>query len=101
MVETEVELNRAYRALADTTRRLIIEELAARDRQSVFEICTRLATRHGVTYSRQAFSRHLASLEAAGMLEIEWKGTTKLHSLNRSRLSALAGGWISQFKEQR
>jgi len=54
-----------FRALADPTRRLILDELAERDGQTLFEICARLANRHGVASSRQAISQHLDVLEAA------------------------------------
>ena len=93
-------MNRLYRAIADTTRRRIIDELAKRDRQSLFEICARVMTKHGIGHSRQAFSRHLAVLEEVGIIEVEWQGTTKLHSLNTAPLTRLTGGWLSKFEDQ-
>lgn len=93
------DMNRLYRAIGDTTRRRIIDELAKRDRQSLFEICARVMTRHGIGHSRQAFSRHLSVLEDVGLIEVEWQGTTKLHSLNTAPLSRLAGGWLSKFEQ--
>jgi DNA-binding transcriptional ArsR family regulator len=96
----EDELNRLYRAIADTTRRRIIDELALRNRQSLFEICARVTSRHGIDHTRQAFSRHLAVLEEVGIIEVEWQGTTKLHSLNTAPLTQLLNGWISRFKEK-
>ncbi|RCS25603.1 ArsR family transcriptional regulator [Phyllobacterium salinisoli] len=92
--------NRIYRAIADTTRRRIIDELALRDRQSLFEICARMISKHGIYLSRQAFSRHLSVLEDVGIIEVEWQGTTKLHSLNKAPLAGLANGWLSRFEEQ-
>lgn len=99
MTDVDEELNQVFRALGDTTRRRIIDELAARDRQSLFEICARLTAGHGIALTRQAFSRHLTALEAAGIIAVEWQGKTKLHSLNRESLARLNGGWISTYKE--
>jgi DNA-binding transcriptional ArsR family regulator len=96
-METDEENSRIFRALADTTRRRIIDELSQRERQSLFELYTRVVMRHGIGQSRQAFSRHLSVLEAAGIIEVEWKGTTKLHTLNKEPLARLHGGWLSKF----
>ena len=96
---TEDEMDRVCRAIADPTRRRIIEELAARDRQSLFEICARLMSGHGIGLSRQGFSRHLSVLEEAGIVEVAWQGTTKLHSLNTAPLARLSAGWLSRFRE--
>lgn len=97
MTETDEESSRIFRALADTTRRRIIDELAQRERQSLFELYTRVVMQHGIGQSRQAFSRHLSVLEAAGVIEVEWKGTTKLHTLNPAPLARLRGGWLSKY----
>jgi DNA-binding transcriptional ArsR family regulator len=95
----EDEINRLYRAIADTTRRRIIDELALRNRQSLFEICARVMSKHAIKHSRQAFSRHLSVLEEVGIIEVEWQGTTKLHSLNTAPLTKLLNGWLSKFEE--
>ena len=60
-----------FRALDDETRRLILDELAASDGQTLFEICTLLAMRHGLGSTRQAISQHLAVLESAGLVVTE------------------------------
>ena len=99
MMSDEEILSRIFRALADATRRRMIEELARRGRQSLFEICARMVSEHGIAQSRQGFSRHLAVLEEAGILHVEWQGTTKLHSLNKQVLARLSAGWLSQFRE--
>ena len=80
-------LDAVFRALADSTRRLILEELAHRDRQPLFEICVRMIEQHQLSLSRQAISKHLAVLEDAGLVTTEWEGRTKLHS---SRLAVTA-----------
>lgn len=95
------EMNRLLRALADTTRRRIIEELGKREGQSLFELYTRVITAHGVGQSRQGFSRNLATLEKAGLITVEWRGVTKLHRLDTAPLKALGTGWLSRFGEQK
>ncbi len=82
-----------FRALADPTRRLILDELAERDGQTLFEICARLANRHGVASSRQAISQHIDVLEAAGLIETRREGRWKLHTLNAAPLETLLDRW--------
>ncbi|GAA1828700.1 ArsR/SmtB family transcription factor [Microlunatus capsulatus] len=88
--EAEADL---YRALADPTRRLLLDELRERDDQSLFELCTRLAVVHQVTSSRQAVSQHLAVLEAAGLVRTRRSGRTKLHTLSTAPLRAVLERW--------
>src|SRR5918998_52113 len=56
-----------FKALADPTRRTILDELSERDGQTLFELCARLSTKHGLASSRQAISQHLGALVADGM----------------------------------
>ena len=65
-----------FKALADPTRRRILDELVERDGQTLFEICARLVTKHGLGLSRQAISQHLAVLEAAAARDpgpVSWR----------------------------
>ncbi|HET9873378.1 MAG TPA: helix-turn-helix domain-containing protein [Propionibacteriaceae bacterium] len=80
-------------ALADSTRRAILDELADRDGQSLFELCARLTMRHGIGSSRQAISQHLAVLEAAGLVTTERHGRTKLHHLCTQPLRSIVERW--------
>ncbi len=82
-----------FRAIADPTRRLILDELAERDGMSLFEICSRLITQHGSTSSRQAISQHLAVLEDAGLVSTHRVGRTKIHHLNTEPLRSIAERW--------
>lgn len=82
-----------FRALDDETRRLILDELASRDGQSLFEICTVLTTRHGLGSTRQAISQHLGVLEDAGLVTTERRGRTKLHYFNSEPLTAIFQRW--------
>ncbi|GAA0552988.1 hypothetical protein GCM10009546_13730 [Actinomadura livida] len=54
-----------FKALADPTRRIILDELTDRNGQTLFEICARLTTKHQFGSSRQAISQHLDVLEGA------------------------------------
>jgi DNA-binding transcriptional ArsR family regulator len=82
-----------FKALADPTRRTILDELADRDGQTLFEICTRLVMKHQLTSSRQAISQHLDVLEAAGLVETRRQGRYKFHHLNTAPLRRIAERW--------
>ncbi len=83
-----------FKALADPTRRKILDELAERQGQTLFEICSRLIMKHQLSMSRQAVSQHLAVLEAAGLVETRREGRYKFHDLNTSPLARIAERWI-------
>jgi DNA-binding transcriptional ArsR family regulator len=82
-----------YDALADATRRTILDELADRDGQTLFEICARLATKHRVASSRQAISHHLGVLEQAGLITSRRDGRCKLHYLDTAPIERIAERW--------
>jgi DNA-binding transcriptional ArsR family regulator len=82
-----------YKALADETRRVILDELTERDGQSLFELCSRLTMRHGITSTRQAISQHLAVLEEAGLVTTRREGRTKLHHLDTTPLRNITDRW--------
>ena len=87
------DVSDVYRAIADPTRRTILDELAERDGQTLFEICSRLAVKHGLTSSRQAVSQHLDVLEKAGLVRTERRGRYKLHFLDTGPLRDVATRW--------
>ena len=82
-----------FKALADPTRRAILDELQDRDGQTLFELCTRLIHRHGVGSSRQAVSQHLDVLEAAGLVTTRREGRYKFHDLDTSPLRVIVDRW--------
>jgi DNA-binding transcriptional ArsR family regulator len=82
-----------YRALADPTRRAILDELTQRDGQTLFEICTRLLMKHGLSSSRQAISQHLDVLEAAGLVSARRDGRYKFHFLDTTPLKQIVERW--------
>ncbi|MFD6666402.1 ArsR/SmtB family transcription factor [Micromonospora chalcea] len=88
------EVGDLYQALADHTRRLILDELTERDGQTLFEICGRLATKHQVGSSRQAISQHLDVLEAAGLVVTRRQGRYKFHHLDTRPLRVVTERWL-------
>jgi DNA-binding transcriptional ArsR family regulator len=82
-----------YRALADPTRRVLLDELQERNGQTLFELCSRLISRHGLTSSRQAVSQHLDVLEAAGLVRTRREGRYKFHDLDTAPLRTIIERW--------
>lgn len=83
-----------FKALADPTRRTILDELAEQSGQTLFEICARLTMKHQLGISRQAVSQHLAVLEAAGLVETRREGRYKFHDLNTAPLRQITERWL-------
>ena len=82
------------KAIADPTRQLILDELTDRDGQTLFELCSRLATKHQVTLTRQAISQHLAVLEVAGLVTTRRHGRHKFHHVDVEPLRAAVARWL-------
>jgi DNA-binding transcriptional ArsR family regulator len=82
-----------FRALDDETRRLVLDELAASDGKTLFEICSLLAMRHGLGLTRQAISQHLGVLESAGLVVTERRGRSKFHYYNPEPLAEISERW--------
>ena len=82
-----------YKALADPTRRAILDELSERDGQTLFELCTRLAVKHGLGSSRQAISQHLNVLESADLVRTRREGRDKFHHLDTTPLETILERW--------
>ena len=74
--------------------RRILDELTERNGQTLFEICSRLATKHQLGSSRQAISQHLEVLEAAGLIQTKREGRFKFHYLNTQPLEHIADRWL-------
>jgi DNA-binding transcriptional ArsR family regulator len=81
-----------YRALADPTRRQILDLLTERDGATLFEICSRLMA-GGTASSRQAISQHLAVLEECDLVRSARVGRTKIHRLNTAPLREITRRW--------
>ncbi len=85
-----------FKAVADPTRRTILDELSDRNGQTLFEICARLASKHGLGSSRQAISQHLDILEAAGLVETRREGRYKFHYINPTPLELIVERWLKK-----
>jgi DNA-binding transcriptional ArsR family regulator len=83
-----------FKALGDSTRRTILDELTERDGQTLFELCSRLAMRHGLASTRQAISQHLDVLEDAGLIEVRRQGRYRFHHIQPEPLEHLADRWL-------
>ena len=94
---TDEQLDLIFKALADSTRRRIIDRLSKQPAQSLFEVYTVSIAEDGVALSRQTVSQHLAVLEKAGLIEIEWKGRTKRHSLSVGEEHIAAASWLANY----
>jgi DNA-binding transcriptional ArsR family regulator len=88
-----------FKALADPTRRKILDELSEQNGQTLFEICSRLATKHRLGLSRQAISQHLDLLERAGLIRSERRGRSKFHEIDTTPLERVVDRWLHDIKE--
>jgi DNA-binding transcriptional ArsR family regulator len=89
-----------FKALADPTRRKILDELSERNGQTLFELCARLATKHQLGSSRQAISQHLDVLEDAGLIQSRKEGRYKFHDLDTRPLEGLADRWLARGRRE-
>ena len=89
-----------FKALADPTRRTILDELSERSGQTLFEICSRLATKHQLGSSRQAISQHLDVLERAGLVRSERRGRCKFHEIDTTPLERIVDRWLETEREE-
>jgi DNA-binding transcriptional ArsR family regulator len=89
-----------FKALADPTRRAILDELQDRNGQTLFELCVRLTSRHGIDSTRQAISQHLDVLDEAGLVHVRRVGRYRFHDLDTSPLREISERWaIDQVEE--
>ena len=89
-----------FKALAEPTRRTILDELTGRNGQTLFEICARLTTKHQLASSRQAISQHLDVLEQAGLVRSDRRGRCKFHEIDTRPLEHLFDRWLQKDKEE-
>jgi DNA-binding transcriptional ArsR family regulator len=97
-VNDDRDLDAMFHALADPTRRAILDELAKRDDQPLFEICVRLVEGFSMNLTRQAVSKHLKVLQNADLVDVRWEGRTKLHSGKLSAHLPRLIEWLNKHK---
>ena len=83
-----------FRALADASRRLLLDRLHERNGQSLGELC------HGLEMTRQAVMKHLAILEDANLVATRRRGREKLHFINPVPINGIAERWINKFERR-
>jgi DNA-binding transcriptional ArsR family regulator/uncharacterized protein YndB with AHSA1/START domain len=84
-----------FRALADPSRRLLLDRLNERNGQTLRELCA------GLDMARQSVSKHLAVLEAANLVTTVRRGREKLHYLNAAPINDISDRWINHYDRQR
>src|ERR1700759_3961519 len=88
-------MDTVFKALADPTRRQLLDFLHPRNGQTLGELC------EGLAMSRQAVSKHLALLEAANLVATVWRGREKLHYLNPVPIHEIYERWIGKYERHR
>jgi DNA-binding transcriptional ArsR family regulator len=84
-----------FKALADRSRRLLLDRLNAHDGQTLTQLCEHL------DMTRQAVTQHLGVLETASLVATTWRGREKLHFLNPVPLQEIYDRWICKFERSR
>jgi DNA-binding transcriptional ArsR family regulator len=88
-------MDAVFKALADPTRRKLLDRLRARNGQSLNELCER------TEMTRQAITKHLAILETANLVATQKRGREKLHYLNPVPINEIAERWIGKYERPR
>jgi len=90
-----MDMDDVFKALADPTRRELLDRLRAGNGQTLGELCQRL------DMSRQAVTKHLALLEAANLVATVKRGREKLHYLNPAPIGEIYDRWIGKYEKTR
>jgi len=88
-------MDKVFKALADPTRRSLLDRLRAENGQTLGDLCERLAM------TRQAVTKHLVLLEEANLVATVRRGREKLHYLNPVPIHEIAERWIGKFESGR
>ena len=88
-------MDKVFKALADPSRRQLLDRLRGNNGQTLGELCADL------DMTRQAVTKHLALLEAANLVATLWRGREKLHYLNPVPIHEIAERWIGKFERRR
>ncbi|TYO63987.1 helix-turn-helix transcriptional regulator [Bradyrhizobium hipponense] len=85
-------MDEVFKALADASRRSLLDRLHARNGQSLNELC------EGLAMTRQAVTKHLAILEQANLVMAVKHGREKLHYLNPVPIHQIGERWVRKFE---
>lgn len=88
-------MDAVFKALADPSRRKLLDQLHRSNGQTLTELCGHL------DMTRQAVTKHLGLLEAASLVAVVWRGREKLHYLNPVPLHEIYERWIGKYERQR
>jgi len=88
-------VNEVFKALADASRRKLLDELFKNNGQALGELCEHL------DMTRQAVTKHLVILEQAKLVAVVWRGREKLHYLNPMPLHEIYERWIGKYERHR
>jgi len=88
-------MDKVFKALADATRRKLLDRLHAQNGQTLGELCEHLAM------TRQAVTKHLVLLEEANLVATVRRGREKLHYLNPVPINEIGERWIGKFERHR
>jgi DNA-binding transcriptional ArsR family regulator len=88
-------MDKVFKALADGSRRKLLDQLRSRNGQTLGELCGPL------DMSRQAVTKHLKLLEEAHLVVTLWRGREKLHFLNPVPIHEIADRWIDKYERGR
>jgi DNA-binding transcriptional ArsR family regulator len=95
MVAYKVAMDEVFKALADPSRRELLDRLFARNGQTLVELSA------GLDMTRQAVTKHLAILEAANLVTSVRRGREKLHYLNPVPIAEIGDRWIAKYERAR
>ncbi|MEO8896292.1 MAG: helix-turn-helix transcriptional regulator [Rhizomicrobium sp.] len=84
-----------FKALADGSRRLLLDRLYRNNGQSLADLC------EGLSMSRQAVAKHLGILEEAHLVAVQWVEREKLHFINPVPINQISERWIGKFEQVR
>jgi len=90
-----ISMDKAFKALADPSRRRLLDQLQRENGQTLNELCKHLEM------TRQAVAKHLALLEEANLVATVWRGREKYHYLNPVPLHEIYERWIGKFDRGR
>jgi DNA-binding transcriptional ArsR family regulator len=89
------DIDTVFKALADPSRRELLDRLHTHNGQSLTDLCK------GLDMARQSVTQHLGVLEDANLVSIRWQGREKLHYFNPVPIHEIYERWIRKFEEER